>query len=288
MRIILLSIFIILFLLSCQKEISYEGDGNPENVDTSALGRFLAATQITDATLKVNLDSLITRSRNHGWWAQCQVIYPFAGGTQNSCKYNLKDPRDADDAFRINFLGDTWTYTNVAADPGLSGYGNTFFNPSARLPDQNSCHLSVYSMTNDAGGVDNGDIGAYDGTTNLGFYLSTRTAWPDTSGKPYTAISKNSIQGGEVNGAGYFLITKSGAVANFYQNSPEVHSFPVATGNLPDLDLYICNQNFPAGGTPYNNGFSQRPLSFATIGSGVDSATVVSMYADILDFVSRK
>jgi len=288
MRIILLSIFIILFLLSCQKEISYESDSNVKNVDTSALGRFIAATGITDPTLKVNLDSLITRSRNHGWWGYCQVIYPFAGGTQNSCKYNLKDPRDADDAFRINFLGDTWTYTNVAADPGINGYGNTFFNPSARLPDQNSCHLSAYSMSDSAGNVDNGDIGGYDGTTNLGFYLSTRTAWPDTSGKPFAAISKNSFQGAEVNGAGYFLITKSGTIASFYQRSPEPHTTPVAAGNLPDLNLYICNQNFPAGGNPYNNGFSHRPLSFATIGSGVDSATVASMYADILDFVSRK
>lgn len=288
MRITLLSIFICFFLLSCQKEISYESDSNPEYVDTSALGRFLAATGITDATLKVNLDSLITRSRNHGWWGQCQVIYPFAGGTQNSCKYNLKDPRDADDAFRINFLGNTWTYTNVAADPGVSGYGNTYFDPAARLSDPNSCHLSAYSMSNNAGGVDNGDIGGYDGTTNLGFYLSTRTAWPDTSGKPFSAISKSSFQGAEVNGAGYFLITKSGTVANFYQNSPQAQSFSAASGNLPDLDLYICNQNFPAGGNPYNNGFSQRPLSFATIGSGIDSATVASMYSDILDFVNRK
>ena len=288
MRTVPLLIIILFLFSSCQKEVSYSGDGNTNNVDTSALGRFIAATGITNAILKVNLDSLITRSRNHGWWGQCQVIYPFAGGTQNSCKYNLKDPRDADDAFRINFLGDTWTYTNVAANPGVSGYGNTYFNPSGRLPDQNSCHLSVYSMADSAGGVDNGDIGAYDGTTNLGFYLSTRTAWPDTSGKPFAVISKTAFQGAQVNGAGYFLITKSGTIASFYQNSPEGSSASVAPGNLPDLSLYICNQNFPAGGSPYNDGFSHRPLSFATIGSGVDSATVASMYSDILDFVSRK
>jgi hypothetical protein len=288
MKIYPLSIFLIFFLFSCQKEIDYSGEGGGGQVDTSALGRFIAATEITDATLKVNLDSLITRARNHGWWDLCKVIYPFAGGTQTSCKYNLKDPRDADDAFRLNFLGDTWTYTNVVANPGMSGYGNTYFNPSARLPDPNSCHLSVFSMSDSAGGVDNGDIGAYDGATNLGFYLSTRTDWPDTSGKPYAVISKNSFQGTDVNGAGYFLLTKSGTSAMFYRNSSEIINSPVPSGNLPDLDLYICNQNFPPGGNPYSAGFSHRALSFATIGSGIDSATAAVMYSDVLDFVSRK
>lgn len=285
---IILSVFIVFILLSCQKEIHWVEDGNSEKVDTSALGKFIKATGITDQTLKTNLDSLITRSRNHGWWDLCEVIYPFAGGTQTSCKYNLKDPRDADDAYRINFIGDTWMFTNVSANPGINGYGDTFFNPATGLSDPNSCHLSVYSMSDDAGNVDNGDIGGYDGITNQGFYLSTRTEWPDSSGKPYAAISKNSFQGIEVNAAGYFLITKTGATASFYQNSPETHSYSASPGSLPDLHLYICNQNFPSGGSPYPDGFSHRSLSFATIGSGIDSATVASMYADVRDFVSQK
>jgi hypothetical protein len=288
MRIFSLLTLIVFFLFSCQKEIDYAGDGNGEDVDTSALGKFISATGITDATLKVNLDSLITRSRDHGWWDLCKVIYPFAGGTETSNKYNLKDPRDADDAFRLNFFGDTWTYTNVEANPGISGYANTFFNPSTGLPDQNSCHLSAYSMSDSAGGVDNADIGAYDGATNLGFYLSTRTDWPDTSGKPFAAISKNSFQGTQVNPAGYFLLTKSGTTASFYQNTSHISNPSVPPGNLPDLTLYICNQNFPPGGNPYNNGFSHRALSFATIGSGIDSVTVALMYSDVLDFVNRK
>ena len=72
--------------------------------------------------------------------------------TETSNKYNLKDPRDADEAFRLTFLGDsTWTYTNIEANPGISGYGDTHFNPSVALSDPNSCHLSVYSMSDSAG-----------------------------------------------------------------------------------------------------------------------------------------
>jgi len=290
MRIITLLFFASFLLFSCQKEAgssNYNNNPPPPPPDTTALGKFVKATGITDAQTKVNLDSLITRARNHGWWDLCKVIYPFAGGTQTSCMYNLKDPRDADDAFRLSFLGDTWTYTPVAANPGIAGYGDTHFNPSTQLSDPNSAHLSAYSMADNAGGIDNADIGAYDSTSGLGFYLSTRTDWPDTTGKPFAYISGNPFQGTEINGAGYFLITKSGTNASFYQNSPETQSHPALTGNLPNLNLYVCNQNLAAG-NPYSYGFSDRPLSFVTIGSGIDSATVVHMYSDILSFVSQK
>jgi len=200
---------------------------------------------------------------------------------------NLKDPRDADDAFRLSFLGGTWAYNNIAINPGLDGYGDTHFNPSTQLADQNSAHLSAFSMSDSAGAFDNANIGAYDITNNIGFYLSTRTSWPDSSGKPFAYISGDAFQGTEINGAGYFLMTKSGTSANFYQNSPESQSFSVSTGNLPNLNLYVCNQSLNSG-NPYSQGFSQRPLSFATIGSGIDSATVIYMYSDILDFVSKK
>ena len=288
MRIITLFIFAGFLLLSCQKEVgSSNNNNNPPPPDTTALGKFVKATGITDNQTKINLDSLITRARNHGWWDLCKVIYPFAGGTQTSNMYNLKDPRDADDAFRLTFLGDTWTYTNFAANPGLTGYGDTHFNASTQLSDPNSAHLSAFSMADSAGGFDNADIGAYDTTSGKGFYLSARTNWPDTTGKPFAYISDDPFQGTGINGAGYFLITKSGTSVNFYQNSPETQSFAASTGNLPNLNLYICNQKL-AGLNPYSQGFSQRPLSFATIGSGVDSATVVYMYSDILDFVSHK
>src|SRR6476660_6353692 len=183
MRIITLLFFASFLLFSCQKEAgssNYNNNPPPPPPDTTALGMFVKATGITNEQLKVNIDSLITRARNHGWWDLCNVIYPIAGGTETSNKYNLKDPRDADEAFRLTFLGDsTWTYTNIEANPGISGYGDTHFNPSVALSDPNSCHLSVYSMSDSAGGSDNADIGAYDMGSNLGFYLSTRTAWPD-------------------------------------------------------------------------------------------------------------
>ena len=289
MRTIVVLLASILFLSSCQKEISYSNEGD-DGSDTSALGKFVKATGITDTVLKADLDSLIARARRHGWWDLCDVIYPFAGGTQASCKYNLKDPRDLDAAFRISFIGNSWTFTSASVNPGNSGYGNTHFNPSTQAMDPGSCHLSVYSMDDNPGGGDNADIGAYDHNTAAGFYLSTRTKWPDSSGRPFAQISSYTMQGTEVNGTGYFLMTKtSSSNASFYRNSSVIQTDTAAIpGNLPNLDLFLCNQNYPYGGEPYSIGFSQRGLSFATIGSGIDNATATLMYSDINDFVSRK
>ena len=290
MRTLVVLLASILFLCSCQKEVSYSSEGGGDSADTSALGKFIKATGITDTTLRADLDSLIARARRHGWWDLCYVIYPFAGGTQASCKYNLKDPRDLDAAFRISFIGNSWTFTSASMNPGDNGYGNTHFNPSTQAMDPGDCHLSVYSMNDQPGGDDNADIGAYDHNTAAGFYLSTRTKWPDSSGKPFAQISTYTMQGTQINGGGYFLMTKTSATnASFYRNSSMIATDTAATpGNLPNLDLFLCNQNYPYGGEPYNIGFSQRGLSFATVGSGIDNATGTLMYSDINDFVSQK
>src|SRR5436190_22801042 len=106
MRILTLLVFAGFILISCKKEVGNSNTNTNNNnnndtggtkVDTTALGKFVKATGITDQVLKVNLDSLITRAKNHGWWDLCKAIYPFAGGTQTSCQYNLKDPRDLDE-----------------------------------------------------------------------------------------------------------------------------------------------------------------------------------------------
>src|SRR5438046_4838441 len=101
-------------------------------------------------------------------------------------------------------------------------------------------------MDDNTGGDDNADIGAYDHNTAAGFYLSTRTKWPDSSGRPFAQISSYTMQGTQVIGSGYFLMTKtSSSNASFYRNSSVIQTDTAATpGNLPNLDLFLCNQNY--------------------------------------------
>ena len=64
-------------------------------------------------------------------------------------KYNLKDPRNLDAAFRQVFNGG-WTYSKQGATPnGTNGYADTKFNPSSNLV-ATSQSSSIYSRTNNS------------------------------------------------------------------------------------------------------------------------------------------
>ena len=289
MRTLCVLIIVASFVLSCQKEASSPDATNNVPTDTSALAKFVKAAGITDQQVQRNLDSLITRARNHGWWDLCKVIYPLAGGTANSCKFNLKDPQDANESFRLSFMGDTWTYTSVAINPGDSGYAYTYFNPYNHIANQNSVHMSVFSVSDAPGEDDNADIGAMDLSGGYsGFYLSARTNWPDSSGKPFGYIGDSAFQGRGVNGGGYFLMTKNTSEISFFRDSSVMTSLAATPAALPNLDLFLCNQNFSGAAEPYNKGFSQRGLAFVTIGSGISGELERLMYRDISDFVESK
>jgi hypothetical protein len=72
-------------------------------------------------------------------------------------KYNLKDARDLDAAFRLTWSGG-WTYSATGATPnGTNAYADTKLLPSTNL-SQNSTHLSSYIRNTSQGvllGTDN-------------------------------------------------------------------------------------------------------------------------------------
>jgi hypothetical protein len=89
---------------------------------------FLDAAIITDITQANAVNSLVIGLKADGLWTNMQVIYPFVGGTASSHKYNLKDPRDLDAAYRLSFSGG-WTHNaNGITGNGVNTYADTFYN----------------------------------------------------------------------------------------------------------------------------------------------------------------
>ena len=69
---------------------------------------------------------------------QLDAVYPFLGGTSSSCKWNLKDPRNLDAAFRLTFSGG-WTFSSTGALPnGVNAYANTYWNSVANAGTTNA------------------------------------------------------------------------------------------------------------------------------------------------------
>jgi len=87
---------------------------------------FLNAAVITDVTQANAVNSLVIGLKADGLWTPMQALYPFVGGTATQHKYNLKDPRDVDGAFRLNFQGG-WTHNANGAIGNGGTYADTYF-----------------------------------------------------------------------------------------------------------------------------------------------------------------
>lgn len=275
MRALTLLAFVSFLLFSCQKEVSTSDTNNNNNTDTSALGKFVAATKITDGQLKANLDSLITNARNHGWWNLCKAIYPLVGGSSETCKYNLKDPRDADVAYRITWNGNV-SFDNAGVT-STGGYGDTHIVPSSAL-SLNSNHISYYSLT-DNFGTSTIDVGAEDpnGVLQLMIYSDFGQGY-------YLAGASQAYYTANPGCSGYFLGTRTSDVSSsaVYKNGMPIQLDGILTNGpegLPNISLDLLNENF-AGHTTATN----RKCAFATIGSGIDSSMAGQMYIDIQAF----
>lgn len=109
--------------------------------------RFIAATEISDTNIKFAIATLIYDLKSAGIWYKREAIYPFVGGTASTHKFNLKNPEDSNNAYRLSFSGG-WTHASTGAKPnGSNGYADSFWIPANTLPEKNSCGMTLYSRT---------------------------------------------------------------------------------------------------------------------------------------------
>ena len=111
---------------------------------------FVEASGITNQTQLTAINNLVIGLKANNLWTKMQAIYPFVGGTAFSHKWNLKDPRDTDAAFRIQYFG-TVTHTNLGISG--SGYAGTYYYPlTSNSQFSSSAHISVYTTKTGTGG----------------------------------------------------------------------------------------------------------------------------------------
>jgi hypothetical protein len=118
---------------------------------------FLTAASITDATIKSAINNLVKGLKtNNNLWERIYAIYPFVGGTSTTHKFNLKDPRDLNESYRLSFAGGVTHDSNGVTGNGTNGFADTFLPHSNALFNVDglfvSMHLSVYIRTNTTGG----------------------------------------------------------------------------------------------------------------------------------------
>jgi hypothetical protein len=222
---------------------------------------FLTAASITDATITGAIDTLVTDLKSFGLWNKMRAIYPFVGGTASTHKWNLKDPRDANNAQRAEFFGGI-THSATGADPnGTNGYADLHI--LAAAIGISDIHLSFYSRENThTGAGDNVDIGHVTTSSNRCF-LSTGIS---SANNPLSGMG-NSLLSTTGAADGFFIGTFNFETpSNFnrlYKNGTQIISG--TGGKVTDV---ISNLNlFRLGGL--NTAYANRECAFASVGFGL-------------------
>lgn len=246
------------------------------SLDSDALA-FITAAGITDTTQYNAIVKLVVDLKTYGLWTKMKAIYPFVGGTASTHKWNLKDPRDLDVAFRLVFNGG-WTHsTNGATPNGTNAFANTYFNPSLNITI-NSGHISIYSRTISSQIADQ-PARAFDGTNDM--QISPNI---NISGFSFVAM----VGGSEVAVAsntdcrGLFLSTRTAnnSLKGFKNTSTLATNTTIATHTYPNANLFLGAAN--ASGSPANYSILQQ--SFASIGDGLTDTEAANLYTAVQTF----
>jgi hypothetical protein len=233
---------------------------------------FISAAGITDPTQQDAIDALVIGLKTDGLWTKMKAIYPFVGGTATTHKFNLKDPRDLDAAFRLVFNGG-WTHSsNGAQGNGTNGFANTYLAPSQM--SQNSIHISYYSRSNIQ---QFGMMGASNVLTDNIVYLNPRF----TDGKSYVHANNSTgsvfLSNTETSSAAYFLIQRTTSTNNrYFKNGALINSGTFSSATPSNNSIYIGAANL-VGQVEY----SSRQCALATIGDGLTDTEASKLYTRV-------
>lgn len=254
---------------------SFVSAGIPPDADAQA---FITAAGITNATQQSAINTLVIDLKGYGIWTKMKALYPFVGGTASAHKFNLKDPRDLDAAFRLVFAGGITHSSNGVLFGGVNGYADTKLNISTVYSNTNSVSLSIYSRTNN---IDNAyDIGAYDTapqvefslrmrrldlnmSTNIGFYNTQFCNFAVTNSLGFGVSSRTSSSS--------LKLYKNGSLLN----QSNVNATPTAINRI--ITIGAANSGNPITTV----GYSSREYAFAHIGDGLTDTEAANLYTAV-------
>lgn len=196
-------------------------------------------------TEKDAVNDLVVTMKADGIWAKMQAVYPFVGGTATTHKYNLKDPRDLDAAFRITFGGTITHNANGVQGDGSTGFGNTHWDVATDALDDFT--VGFYCRTD--GVSNNYDFGQEDANGELSIRVKR---------SPGTYLYSGSLTlstGALASCLGSYIVTRTTnqAFESFYNGVSHLSNTSTASAYPSGQDFYILALN--------NNGSLTSPSS---------------------------
>lgn len=250
----------------------YNGYWSSRSFDSDAQA-FINTAEITDATEQYAVSNLVLGLKADSLWTKMLAVYPFVGGTSTTHKWNLKDPRDLDAAYRLSFHGGITSGSN-GITPGINGYADTKFIPSSSQWTLASSSISVYSRTNNAN-ASNVSYGTKDTNNHTRLYPVINTSNVNIFHNQFTSITPAPPTTTALNFISSRINTTEIIVA--YNGATTNNASTV--GSLSSLSIYLCAANLSGA-----NLFSNRQLAFAHIGLGLTQAECNLLYNRIQTF----
>ncbi len=249
-------------------------------------------TQIEDVegislttTEKNAVNDLVVGLKADSLWTKMDALYPFVGSAADACKYNLKDPQDTNNAYRITWYGtNTFNADGVTCGTTNSDFGQTYNDVDDYGPT-NGAHLAVWC--NNVNNLRGYDLGAFRGIGG------DRDDWA-------LIISYgNSTQYACFNALNYSTDSHTPA-ENFYMSNNLSNTTEVWRGNTLeasisqtiDTGLTWGNNWIALGGsyrgnvTTVNDGLSGRGYALASVGVGLTSTEAGNYYSRVNTFVT--
>lgn len=268
------------------------------NLDPDA-NNFILNAKILDKKVVESINDLIIDLKDSDLWNKINVLYPFVGldvvnkSNSNipinilidSYKLNLKDPRDLNDAFRLNFFGG-YTLENGFQPNGIDGYANTFYISNLQ-EDRDDQHVSIFSHTNNTPiALDSTDIGAFNSTTSaVEISLRGGSSFQDFRGSmnDWPGLNLTTFN----NALGYSVLSRVSDVdLRIFRDGIEqgFSSSLVGTNNTIAF-TFIGNSSI--GNGPYNNGWCNQRYGTITMGKGLTGSEVNVLSTIIKNFENK-
>jgi len=229
---------------------------------------FIKNAGIIDLGQKSAINDLVMSLKSNNIWNKLKATYPFVGGTESQHKFNLKDPRDLDEAFRLNFQGTVTHSLNGIQGDGITGYADTNLNEQSSIT-LNSGHVGVYSITDL--NVSSVELGVRRNVLGYGTQLFcrfngnllTRNQSSEPAGSTFT--NPNSL--------GFFASSRISSPSYIVQINNNQSTANIPSTSLSNFNFFILARNNQS----VAENFSSRQIAFATIGDGLSSIELTSL-----------
>ena len=243
---------------------------------------FLSAASITNETQSAAVSTMVVALKSAGVWSKLHAIYPFVGGSESSHKWNLKDPRDLNAAYRLSFAG-SWTHASTGVTPS-STYADTFFNPAtAYTAGTYSCGIYIRNNPSSSNNyrIDMGCADQVGGQENGRFYAHLNSG----DGNSYFDFNSRATVSNSTYGsaAAFHAISRDSSTSlKVYNNgSQKAENTNSQAWPIPSRTVWIGANNNSEGG---QENYSNREVALAFLGSAMTGSEMSAFYTAVQAF----